>query len=89
MDLALLRTLMEVAQAGSFLAAADCLFVTQAAVSPREELGMPDRLTRRGLAGYLPGRPAARCIDEESLHLVADDPHAVGLCYGGSGVSLR
>lgn len=32
-------------------------------------------LIRRGLAGYLPGRFAARYIDDGSLHLVADAPH--------------
>ncbi|TVP74099.1 MAG: LysR family transcriptional regulator [Rhodobacteraceae bacterium] len=32
-------------------------------------------LIRRGLAGYLPGRFAARYINEGRLHLVADAPH--------------
>lgn len=32
-------------------------------------------LIRRGLAGYLPGRFAARYIEEGRLHLVSDAPH--------------
>ena len=32
-------------------------------------------LIRRGIAGYLPGRFAARYIDEGRLNLVADAPH--------------
>lgn len=72
MDLALLRTFLEVSAAGSFAGAAERLFVTQSAVSLRiqrleEQLGRP--LFTRSKAGAVQ-TPAGRAFEDYALSLV-------------------
>ncbi len=72
MDLALLKTFLEVAATGSFVAAADRLFVTQSAVSLRvqrleDQLGKP--LFTRSKAGALL-TPAGKEFEGYALSLV-------------------
>lgn len=72
MDLTLIRTFMEVSQTGSFLAAADRLFVTQSAVSlriQRLEQQIGKSLFERSKAGAVL-TPAGRQFQPYALNII-------------------